>query len=196
MLPIALGNLLTASVASSERYAWVALGMIVTGLGAGMLNGDTQKAIMACVPQERTGMASGISTTTRFTAIVASVGVLGAVLAARTHAAFMSRVLAGDTAQATADLPPSLRAALISAAHASFADGFAAALCVAGLLAAAVATGVWLLASGRKRCGQRSGVERLGKYRRPIRAVFRYRVRHARRGILAGAFSNARHVKQ
>jgi EmrB/QacA subfamily drug resistance transporter len=164
LLLIALGNLLTASVASRERYAWVALGMIVTGLGAGMLNGDTQKAIMACVPPERTGMASGISTTTRFTAIVTSVGVLGAVLAARTHAAFvgatpltpgvkaaldagfMSRMLAGDTAQATANLPPGLRAALISAAHASFADGFAAALCVAGLLAAALAAGVWLLA--------------------------------------------------
>jgi hypothetical protein len=62
--PIAPGNLLTASVASGERHAWVALGMIVTGLGAGILNGDTQKAIMACVPPERIGMASAISTTT------------------------------------------------------------------------------------------------------------------------------------
>ncbi len=101
--------------------------MVVTGLGAGIMNGDTQKAIMACVPPDRTGMASGISTTTRFTAIVTSVGVLGAVLAARTHAAFlagtpmtpdvkaaldagfMSRVLAGDMAQATAHLPPALQ---------------------------------------------------------------------------------------
>ncbi|MFL9962800.1 MFS transporter [Paraburkholderia sediminicola] len=164
LLLIACGNLLTASVAQGERYAWVALGMIVTGLGAGMLNGDTQKAIMACVPPERTGMASGVSTTTRFTAIVTSVGVLGAVLAARTHAAFsaavpltpgvkaaldagfMSRVLAGDTAQATAHLPPALGAALTAAAHASFADGFAAALRVAALVAASVAAGVWLLA--------------------------------------------------
>jgi MFS family permease len=164
LLLIGLGNLLTASMASGERYAWVSLGMIVTGLGAGILNGDTQKAIMACVPPDRTGMASGISTTTRFTAIVTSVGVLGAVLAARTHAAFiaatpltpdvktaldagfMSRVLAGDTAQATAQLPPALRAALTSAAHASFAEGFAAALCVAAFVAVSVAAGVWLLA--------------------------------------------------
>ena len=164
LLLIGLGNLLTALTASGERYAWVALGMIVTGLGAGILNGDTQKAIMACVPPERTGMASGISTTTRFTAIVTSVGVLGAVLAARTHAAFMaampltpdvkatlaagfmSRVLAGDTAQATAHLTPGLRTALTAAAHASFAGGFAAALCVAALIAASAAAGVWLLA--------------------------------------------------
>jgi EmrB/QacA subfamily drug resistance transporter len=169
LLLIGLGNLLTAWMASGERYAWVALGMIVTGLGAGILNGDTQKAIMACVPPERTGMASGISTTTRFTAIVMSVGVLGAVLAARTHAAFlaatpltpgvkaaldagfMSGVLAGDTAQATAHLSPVLRSALAAAAHTSFADGFAAALCVAAGVAAVSAAGVWLLAGRAQR---------------------------------------------
>ena len=179
LLLIALGNLLTAWMARGERYPWVALGMIVTGLGAGILNGDTQKAIMACVPPERTGMASGISTTTRFTAIVTSVGVLGAVLAARTQAAFiaaspltpdvkaaldagfMSRVLAGDTAQATAPLSPALRATLTAAAHASFAAGFAAALCVAGLIAATIAAGVWLLA-GRAEALRLRGVSSNG----------------------------------
>ena len=163
---IAAGNLLTAWVAGDSSYALVALGMVVTGLGAGIMNGDTQKAIMACVPPDRTGMASGISTTTRFTAIVTSVGVLGAVLAARTHTAFvagipmtpevraaldsgfMSRVLAGDMAQATAHLPPGLRVALVSAAHASFASGFAAALAVAGAMAVASAAGIWVLGRG------------------------------------------------
>ncbi|HEX7907489.1 MAG TPA: MFS transporter [Paraburkholderia sp.] len=168
LLLIALGNGLTALTASGNRYVLVALGMIVTGLGAGILNGDTQKAIMACVPPERTGMASGISTTTRFTAIVTSVGVLGAVLAARAHAAllagtpltadvkialeagFMSRVLAGDAAQATAQLPPAARATLASAAHASFASGFAAALGLAAAVAASIAAGVWLLGGRRE----------------------------------------------
>lgn len=163
LLLIAAGNLLTALVAGDARYALVALGMVVTGLGAGIMNGDTQKAIMACVPPDRTGMASGISTTTRFTAIVTSVGVLGAVLAARTHAVFvagtpitpdiraaldagfMSRLLAGDMAQATAHLPPALRATVVSAAHASFASGFAAALYLAGAAAASIAAGIWLL---------------------------------------------------
>lgn len=163
---IAAGNLLTAWVAGDSSYALVALGMVVTGLGAGIMNGDTQKAIMACVPPYRTGMASGISTTTRFTAIVSSVGVLGAVLAARTHTAFvagtpmtpevraaldsgfMSRVLAGDMAQTTAHLSPGLRVALVSAAHASFASGFAAALAVAGAMAVAIAAGIWVLGRG------------------------------------------------
>ncbi len=167
LLLIGAGNLLTALVAGDGRYALVALGMVVTGLGAGMMNGDTQKAIMACVPPNRTGMASGISTTTRFTAIVTSVGVLGAVLAARTHAAFLagtqmtpdvraalnegllSRVLAGDIVQATAHLPPALRVKLVASAHASFASGFAAALYLAGAAAVSIAAGIWLL--GRQR---------------------------------------------
>jgi EmrB/QacA subfamily drug resistance transporter len=161
---VGIGNILTATFAPSGKYAWVALGMTVTGLGAGVLNGDTQKAIMACVPSNRTGMASGISTTTRFTAIVTSIGVLGAVLAFRTHAAieasapchaldeacvdsrFMSDLLAGDVGHALARLAPGLQRALSPIAPAAFAHGFAAALNVAGGLALVIAVGIWLLA--------------------------------------------------
>jgi predicted MFS family arabinose efflux permease len=161
---IGAGNLLTASVSMDQKYWLVALGMIVTGCGAGILNGDTQKAIMACVPPNRTGMASGISTTTRFTAIVTSVGVLGAVLASRTRTAldvaltnapavrnsldadFMSRLLAGDAVHSTRHLTPAAKLFLASAAPASFASGFASALCVAGVLALVIAAIVWGLA--------------------------------------------------
>lgn len=118
---------------------------------------------MACVPPDRTGTASGISTTTRFTAIVMSVGMLGAVFATRTHAAFvagtqmtpdvkaaldagfMSHVLAGDMVQATAHLPPALQAMLVSAAHASFASGFAAALYLASAVGVSIIAGIGLL---------------------------------------------------
>jgi EmrB/QacA subfamily drug resistance transporter len=161
---IGIGNLVTAFVARDAHYGLVALGMVVTGCGAGVLNGDTQKAIMACVPANRTGMASGISTTTRFTAIVTSVGVLGAVLAAHTQSAlrghlaseplaakhvdadFMSHVLAGDIGHATAGLAPSTQGLLAGAARSGFASGFSAALCVAGVLAVVIAAAVWLLA--------------------------------------------------
>jgi EmrB/QacA subfamily drug resistance transporter len=169
LLLIGAGNLLTALVAGEARYGLVAIGMVVTGLGAGVLNGDTQKAIMACVPPNRTGMASGISTTTRFTAIVTSVGVLGAVLAARTQSAFyarpeltpalrsaldsgfLSRVLAGDIAEASSHLPPAMSAPLVVAAHASFASGFAAALYLAAAIAAVIALAVRLLSARASR---------------------------------------------
>ena len=169
LLLIGTGNFLTALVAGEARYGLVAIGMVVTGLGAGVLNGDTQKAIMGCVPPNRTGMASGISTTTRFTAIVTSVGVLGAVLEARTQSAFyarpeltpalrstldasfLSRVLAGDAAEASAHLPSAMRASLTAAVHASFASGFAAALYVAAAIAAVIALAVHLLAGRASR---------------------------------------------
>jgi len=165
---IGVGNLLTAIVAGAGHYGLVAIGMVVTGCGAGVLNGDTQKAIVACVPPERTGMASGISTTTRFTAIVTSVGVLGAVLASRTRSAFdatpvvtaagshhfdstfMSRVLAGDVASATANLSDAMRMVVSEAARASFASGFGAALDVAGVIALVIAVGVWVLVTPRE----------------------------------------------
>jgi predicted MFS family arabinose efflux permease len=164
---IGAGNLLTAAVSIGAHYWLVALGMIVTGCGAGILNGDTQKAIMACVPVHRTGMASGISTTTRFTAIVTSVGVLGAVLASRTQAAldarlasapgargalspgFMSQLLAGDASHAISQLAPEARSVLSAAAPASFASGFAASLGVAGVVAIVIAAAVWTLAGRR-----------------------------------------------
>jgi hypothetical protein len=109
-------------------------------------------------------MASGISTTTRFTAIVTSVGVLGAVLASRTRAAidaampchasdgacvdasFMSDLLAGDIGHALARFAPDVQRAMASIAPAGIASGFASALGVAGCLALAVAVAIWLLA--------------------------------------------------
>jgi hypothetical protein len=58
LLLVGTGNL----PARGRRAGWIwffALASLVLGAGAGLLNGDTQKNIMACVPRERTGMASG-----------------------------------------------------------------------------------------------------------------------------------------
>ncbi|HEY1611483.1 MAG TPA: MFS transporter [Paraburkholderia sp.] len=166
---VGAGNLLTAAVAAQRDYWFVAVGMIVTGLGAGVLNGDTQRAIVSCVPPHRAGMASGISTTTRFTAIVTSIGVLGAVLAWRTRAAldaglaahavssagldarFMSDLLSGDGVQALSRLSPAIRAIVEPVAPTSFAGGFAAALMIAGAMAFAFAAAISLLAARGER---------------------------------------------
>ncbi|CAM2340161.1 MFS transporter [Burkholderia vietnamiensis] len=161
---IGVGNLATALLTAGADYRLVALGICVTGCGAGIMNGDTQKAIIACVPRNRTGMASGISTTTRFSAIVTAVGVLGAVLAGSTHAQlvrrlsampdvrafvdarFMSSLLAGDLTQALARLPPTAARVLHDVAPAAFAAGFSTALTVSGVLAlAGAAVAYWLL---------------------------------------------------
>jgi hypothetical protein len=147
------GNLLSAWAVSSGGYLPFALAIAVTGAGAGLLNGDTQKNIMACVPRERTGMASGMSTTMRFSAIVLAIGVFGALLSSHTELllrtsltaqgaqwlgqtqGIASRVVAGDMTAAMGLLPETARTVVEPLARQAFVGGFSLLLWVAGLLA-------------------------------------------------------------
>jgi len=110
-------------------------------------------------------MASGLSTTTRFGAIVLAVGVLGGVLAARSGqllqeamatvapaqssqvAAMARRVAAGDLQAALALLEPGLREAVAPLARQAFMGGFEAVLQVAGVAALLFALLVGVLLS-------------------------------------------------
>jgi MFS family permease len=150
---VGIGNLLSAWAVSSGGYLPFALAIAVTGAGAGLLNGDTQKNIMACVPRERTGMASGMSTTMRFSAIVMAIGVYGALLSSHTELllrdslstqgvvwlsqaqGIASRVVAGDMAAAMNLLPQTARSVVEPLARQAFVGGFSLLLCVAGLVA-------------------------------------------------------------
>ena len=156
---VGAGNLLCGWTASMGSYPAFAVAMAVTGAGAGLLNGDTQKNIMACVPRERTGMASGMSTTMRFSAIMLAVGVYGALLASHTLVAFndslaavapqlldraqqiVSLVVAGDMNAAMQWLDAGSRATVQPLAQGAFIAGFASVLQAAGwagLIAAAL----------------------------------------------------------
>lgn len=147
------GNLLSAWAVQVGGYSAFALAIAVTGAGAGLLNGDTQKNIMACVPRERTGMASGLSTTMRFSAIMLAIGVFGALLGNHTRQLLQgnlqqvpgpwlaqapeiaSRVVAGDMQGALAGLPESARPLVEPLALQAFTGGFGLVLAVAGGLA-------------------------------------------------------------
>ncbi|MBI6941568.1 MFS transporter [Pseudomonas putida] len=160
---VGLGNLLCAWAVGYGGYLAFALASLVLGAGAGLLNGDTQKNIMACVPRERTGMASGLSTTTRFGAIVIAIGLLGGVLAARSAqllrdamaalapeqlgkvSAMATRVAAGDLQAALSLLEPGLREAVAPLAQQAFAGGFEAVLLTAGIVALVFAAVVGVL---------------------------------------------------
>ena len=156
---VSVGNLLCAVATSMGGYPAFSIAMAVTGAGAGLLNGDTQKNIMACVPRERTGMASGMSTTMRFSAIMLAVGVYGALLASHTLSALnlnlrnsapdwldqaqfiASRVVAGDMSAALQAVDAGAREVVQPLAQQAFVQGFGSVLWVAGcvgLLAAAL----------------------------------------------------------
>jgi MFS family permease len=146
---VGCGNLLSAWAVDIGGYLPFALAIAVTGAGAGLLNGDTQKNIMACVPRDRAGMASGMSTTMRFSAIMLAIGVYGALLSSHSEhvlraridtqwqaqaAGIASRVVAGDMPAAMGLLPEPARAMVQPLAQQAFVDGFSGVLWVAGLL--------------------------------------------------------------
>ena len=151
---VCLGNLVTGWAAGAANWPGVILGMAVLGSGGGLLNGETQKAIMGTVPRHRAGMASGISTTARFTGILLGFAALSAVLATQArdrliadlcrafadrcaHASlFAGQTIAGNVAGAMAALAPGRQAAALDLARHGYATGFSAALYVAAGFAA------------------------------------------------------------
>src|ERR1700733_8290575 len=152
---VAVGNVIAAAAVISDLHYWaVAIGMFITGSGAGLLNSETTKAQISSVPPERAGMASGLASTTRFIGIIAGVAGLGAILAAtaeghlrRAGASLLPgqtidwhnlslRIVGGDAQGALASLPDQFQKPLGVAVHASVAAGFGAALFVAAFIAA------------------------------------------------------------
>ena len=113
-------------------------GMLVTGCGAGLLNGETAKVSMSVIPPERGGMASGISGTFRFVGLVIGITGLGAVLASDTEQRFVigggpfavepngdaphqivARIVADDISGVAAQAPEPVRAAVAELARLS-----------------------------------------------------------------------------
>ncbi|NIJ59993.1 EmrB/QacA subfamily drug resistance transporter [Pseudochelatococcus lubricantis] len=165
LVVVGLGNALTGWGAQLGAWSVVMLGMLVLGSGGGLLNGETQKAIMGVVPRERAGMASGISTTARFSGILLGFAMLSGILATAVRGmlatgpcdgaeacalarAFADAVVAGDLPQA-ASLTESADVA-IAQARTAYSAGFSAALLTAALIAGLSAVVVWrLMRAGR-----------------------------------------------
>lgn len=147
---VAIGNGITAWGAHTLIWPEVMVGMIILGSGGGLLNGETQKAIMSVVPRERSGMASGISTTSRFSGILLGFAMLSGILATRVRtwinasgcgtncqdpAGFADSIVAGDLPSALAGLEGPARGVAIQYARQAFSIGFSAALLTAAGLA-------------------------------------------------------------
>jgi MFS family permease len=154
---VAIGNLATAAIVAAHlAYGFVAIGMLITGCGAGLLNGETAKVSMSVIPPERGGMASGISGTLRFVGLVTGITGLGVVLASQTERHFVggaaalplssgethqivARIIAGDIAGAAGQTPEPFRSVFAELARVSFASGFTLVLLAAGVTAALAA---------------------------------------------------------
>jgi MFS family permease len=74
---VAVGDVLMALAAPTLRYPLFAAAMVVSGIGAGLLNGETAQTLQATIPTAQGGMAGGLSATVRFASILLAVAVLG-----------------------------------------------------------------------------------------------------------------------
>ncbi|UDL93262.1 MFS transporter [Lichenihabitans sp. PAMC28606] len=154
---VSLGDLMIGLAARGQHGPAVLVGMLVLGSGGGLMNGETQKGIMGSVARDRAGMASGISTTARFSGILMGFATLSAIVAVvgrssllagacATAAALCDRsrifaeaVIAGDVPLAISGLPPDTRQAALDLAHTGYAAGFSAAVITASGIALASA---------------------------------------------------------
>jgi hypothetical protein len=157
---VALGLGWLAAVAGSLSYEPLVAGMVIVGLGAGILNGETTKVGMTVIPKERSGMASGVSGTVRFTGLVIGISALGVVLYRRVDAAvgaalpqtnpLVRAALVHDIAAghlAGAALPGHDANAIRQLASASFATGYQAVFITAAIFMLISALLTWWLVS-------------------------------------------------
>jgi len=162
---VGLGNALTAWGASSGSWPTILVGMAVLGSGGGLLNGETQKAIMNNLPRNRAGMASGISTTARFSGILLGFALLSSVLASAVKSAVRTNMLttasardladavvAGNISSFVARLSAPAAQTTLATAHNAYSWGFSIALGVAAVIAWLSAILVWSLLGGRAQC--------------------------------------------
>jgi EmrB/QacA subfamily drug resistance transporter len=149
-----IGNLLFWLMAHTHQsYQGFAFAMLVAGTGAGLLNGETVKVLGGAVSPDRAGMASGISSTTRFIGILFGVAGLGAVLSTVTGDAFMTsanaiafhsmdisiaakRVVSGDLLGLLSTVPKEYQEQYRAAGLSAFANGFGEAALLAAFVAA------------------------------------------------------------
>jgi EmrB/QacA subfamily drug resistance transporter len=151
---VAAGLLWMGLEARRFDYGSMVGGMLLAGIGAGILNGETAKVAMTVIPPERAGMASGVAGTIRFSGIVIGFAALGAILfnrVATAVAAGLPDQLGADRADLIrtiaagnlASLPS--RAGLQDLAISSFGDGYQAILFAAAAFASVAALSCWCL---------------------------------------------------
>jgi EmrB/QacA subfamily drug resistance transporter len=152
-----VGNLAFWLIARTGlSYAAFTVAMLIAGIGAGILNGQTVKVLGGSVPADRSGMASGLASTTRFIGILVAVAGLGAILSNVTRRAFQAqaqplglsaqatdvaarKVTAGDIPGMLSSVMPSARVLASGIAHHAFAMGFATITVIAAGVAAIAA---------------------------------------------------------
>jgi EmrB/QacA subfamily drug resistance transporter len=155
---IGAGLLLMRGITVSDGWTHLLPGMIVSGIGAGLVNVPLASTAVGVVEPARAGMASGINSTLRQVGIATGVAALGSILASQADStvvahlshtplaanahALAASVSNGSVLQAVETVPAHLRGLAAGAARAGFVDGLNAVILIGAVVcfAAAVLT--------------------------------------------------------
>ena len=91
MLLVSVGLVLMAHVHADSTWSVLLVGFVVAGVGIGMINPPLASAAIGVVGPEKSGMASGISSTFRQVGIATGIAALGAIFQGRLE----TRIIAG-----------------------------------------------------------------------------------------------------
>ncbi|MEU3567979.1 MFS transporter [Kitasatospora sp. NPDC036755] len=151
---VGAGLLLMRGLTAGSDWTHLIAGLVVSGLGAGLVNPPLASTAVGVVAPQRSGMASGANQTFRQIGIAVGVACYGTVFSATLAAALRDRLtdvpaLSGQAGRiadavhrgvadrAVALAPEEAREALAGAIRTGFADSLDAVLLVAGLVALA-----------------------------------------------------------
>jgi EmrB/QacA subfamily drug resistance transporter len=145
-----VGLLLMRGLTPSSGWTHLLSGMILSGIGAGLVNVPLAATAVGVVEPARAGMASGINSTFRQVGIATGIAVLGTVFASRLRTVVVAHLSAtplgprahviaggigsGNTAQTLAGIPSPLRGLAAGAARLGFVDGLNVILLVGAIV--------------------------------------------------------------
>jgi hypothetical protein len=154
---IAVGLILMASIHEGEDWSGILVGLILGGVGIGVVNPVLANVALSTVPEEHSGVASGINDTFRQVGIASGTAAMGALFLARAQGRFTELMPGIPAAQARGlvnaatlgGLPSNVPAAVLAAARQGVFAGLNEILFVAGIVAAAGAVAALVLVRTR-----------------------------------------------
>jgi EmrB/QacA subfamily drug resistance transporter len=149
---VGIGLALMTSVEPSSGWTVLLAGFVVAGAGSGLTNPPRASAAIGSVPEEKTGVGSGVNNTALQVGLAAGIAGLGAVFQSRVHDvlgsqlaatvpqlgerthAVVDRATSGNAPAALQSLPAELRLPVAHALRVAFVSGFDRILWIAAII--------------------------------------------------------------
>ncbi len=170
LLLISIGLLTMTTVDATSGWTALIPGFVLAGAGVGLVNPPLASTAIGVVPDERSGMASGINSTFRQVGIATGIAGLGAVfqhsvthgtttalvasghareILATAHGKLGTLLESGEVTQIAHSLSPTVRAALNHAYRVGFTGAFTTIAAIAAMVALVGAVLAFALVRGR-----------------------------------------------